>query len=243
MINGNWFRGLLVIAAVVGAGACAWTSNKVHGSGKVAEDRRAVQDFTGVEVAGSLTAEVVVGKPFSVVLSGDDNLLPLVRTDVEGGRLVIRTKDRVNVEPKAGLTAIVHLPRLERAEASGASSVTVTGAGGAPLALEASGASKVTAAGLSGDALDVEASGASHVKVTGSFTQLRAEVSGASHLEARELAVKTAALDVSGASGAEVNGQDAVSGSASGASNVKVWGSPPRLAVSTSGASSVESMR
>jgi hypothetical protein len=249
MMKTTSVRGLFVTALLAAAGGCAWTSSsKVHGSGKAAEDRRAAEGFTAVEVGGALEADVVVGRPFSVVVAGDDNLVPLVRTEVSDGRLVVRMKDRVNAQPKAGLSVTVHLPRLERAEASGASTVTVTGTvtgagAAAALALGASGASKLSAADVAGDAVDVEASGASQVKVAGTSTQLRAEVSGASQLEARALAVRTAALDVSGASGAEVTGHDAVSGSASGASNVKVWGSPSRLAVSTSGASSVESMR
>jgi hypothetical protein len=237
-------RALLIIVAISAVGACNWFSNKVQGSGRKVEDRRSVQDFTAVEVDGALEGQVVVGQPFSVVLAGDDNLLPLVSTEVRGGRLIVRMKDRVDVDPRAGLTATIHLPRLERAEVNGASTLTVTASSGVGpnLVLAASGASKVSAAGLKLESLKLEASGASHVEVTGSAGRLQAEVSGASHLAARELAVRTAAVEVSGASHAEVNGQEDVSGSASGAANVAVWGSPPRLAVSTSGAASVERM-
>lgn len=229
-------------AAFVSAGGCAWTSHRVEGSGKAIEDKRAVENFTAVEIGGSLKGEIIVGEPFSVVVKGDDNLVPLVQTKLDGNQLEVEVKNRVDIRPKAGLSIIIRMPKLERAEASGASELKVGGATGPQLELEASGASHLHAAGVSGDALKVGASGASEVKLGGGVAKLEVDLSGASSLAARELTARTADVDVSGASNADVTSQEAVSGSASGASSVRVWGNPPKLAVDTSGASSVKSM-
>ena len=118
----------------------------------------------------------------------------------------------------------------------------MAGATAPQLKLEASGASRINASSVRAEQIAVGASGASHVFLGGGAGKLDADLSGASHLEARGLTTRTAEVEVSGASSAELTGQEAVSGSASGASHVKVWGNPPKLAVETSGASSVKTM-
>jgi hypothetical protein len=238
---------IIVLAlAVTGAGAgaiatgCNLVNRRVEGNGREASQRRDVAGFTAVEVGGALEAHVVTGAAFSVVISGDENLLPLVRAEREGDTLVIGMEPDVRARPRVGLAVTVHLPVLEQVEAHGATRVSVAGLAGRAPALSAHGASRLEVTGVSADRLEVDVSGASNVTLAGGAHLLVADVSGASHVHGRELAVRDAEVDLSGAATLEINGEENVTGDASGASQVRVWGNPPRLAIDTSGASSVK---
>jgi hypothetical protein len=235
-------RGLLSFAlvATVAAAGCNLVHRRVEGNGREASQRRDVADFTGVEIGGALTAAVITGSPHGVVVTGDENLLSLVRVTREGRLLVIDMEPEVRVRPRAGLAVTVHLPRLERLEAHGAARVSVSGLTGAGAALSASGASRLEVTGIDSPVLDLEVSGASHVTLAGGVDHLNAEVSGASHVHGRDLAARDTDVEISGAATLEISGQHQVTGDASGAAQVRVWGNPPRLAIETSGASSVK---
>ncbi|MEK7855263.1 MAG: DUF2807 domain-containing protein, partial [Acidobacteriota bacterium] len=60
-------------------------NKKTKGSGKVATDVRDLRDFKGIDVSGVFQVEITSQKDFGVEVEADDNLLPLIKTEVRGG--------------------------------------------------------------------------------------------------------------------------------------------------------------
>lgn len=85
----------------------------------------------------------------------------------------------------------------------------------------------------------LEASGATDVEMTGTTSSYRMNISGASDVDAVNLIAADVAVDISGASGVDLYATGVVSGSVSGASNLRVHGEPASVLVDSSGASSV----
>src|SRR3982751_1352355 len=56
----------------------------VKGSGHVVTESRDVPEFSGIDVGGIYKVDVTAQKDFAVVVEADDNLLPLIRTEVDG---------------------------------------------------------------------------------------------------------------------------------------------------------------
>jgi hypothetical protein len=83
----------LVAAFLVTAPAAAHAWGATRGDGQKVTQPREVADFTSVRLEGSLDAEVKVGGARSVSVTIDQNLQPLVLTEVSGGTLVVRSKD------------------------------------------------------------------------------------------------------------------------------------------------------
>ena len=189
----------------------------VQGSGKVATEQRNVSDFSKVDAGGVFQVEIVAGKEYSVEVQADDNLLPLIRTEVRGGTLQISSEKRFNTrnDIKVRITA----PNIE--------------------GIEASGASKVNASAIKGESLDIDTSGASKVSIAGETRQLNIQVSGASTIDASNLNAVDADVDASGASKVSVNATGNLKAEASGASSVNYSGSPANVEKRTSGASRV----
>lgn len=189
----------------------------VEGSGKVATEQRSVSDFSKVDVGGVFQVEIVAGKDYSVEVQADDNLLPLIRTEVRGDTLQISSEKRFNTrnDIKVRITA----PNIE--------------------GIETSGASKVNASAIKSEALAIDTSGASKVSLAGETRQLNIQVSGASNIDASNLNAVDADVDASGASKVSIIATGNLKTEASGASSITYSGNPANVEKHTSGASRV----
>lgn len=212
----------------------------IQGSGVARDETRKVAEFTGIDVSGIIEATIRLGEETTVRISGDDNIVPLVRTEVRDRRLTIEMKESNPINPKRPLKAEITTPRLDRIGASGAVAVRATVGHSERFEVHAGGASRVTVEGIKADKVDFEASGASQLTAEGSAHDLKVVASGASQVHAEKLAAEAAEARVSGASNAKVRAVKAVRGDASGASRIHVVGRPETKAVATSGASSVQ---
>ena len=199
---------LLAIAAVGCSG--------VEGSGTAASDSRSVAAFTEIEIHGVLRLELVAGKSPSLEVSGDDNLVPLVESKVEGSKLVLRTTE--DVRPKLPLVAKVTAEEID--------------------AIIAHGASEVDARDLVGKSFEIDLHGASDAKLQGKIDRLAIRVSGAGKVDAKDLAADKAEVRVSGAGDVDVAEPAELDISVSGAGSVSYEGSP-KISKSISGAGSV----
>lgn len=225
--------GLLVfIAAIVGSVALVWAvtgkavsfvkinfSEQIKGSGNVATEKRDVRDFKGVDAGGAMRVEITVGKGFSVELEGDDNILPLVKTEVRGGVLHIERKEGSRTWTKSHLIARISMPELNELGISGASSALVTG--------------------VKSERLTINTSGASKVEISGEAREVKIDVSGASKLNGENLRTERADVEASGASKISIFASESINADASGASKVVYSGNPKSVSKDASGASSV----
>lgn len=187
------------------------------GSGTITTETRSVSGFTEVEVQGVIHLDLRLGSSHAVALTGDDNLLPLVETEVVGDKLIIKSKRSIN--PSKPLVAKVEAPNVTLVEGSGAADLTVSNVDNEELALELSGAGKMKAVGKTG--------------------KLRVRVSGAGSADAQKMAADDIVVDVSGAATVEVGSPKTLAVEISGAGSVRYSGDPA-IEKQISGAGSVE---
>ena len=187
------------------------------GSGKIVTEKRSLSGFKGVDVGGVFHVEITAQKDYGVEIGTDDNLLRLIRTEVNDGVLEIESEERLS--PTNKILVRVSAPDIN--------------------ALEVSGAAKVTLNGLKNSGLAVEASGASKLKIAGETAKLTVEASGASKIDAEDLRSVNATIDGSGASNVDLDVSGELMADLSGASKVVYAGNPTAVHKKTSGAGSV----
>lgn len=187
------------------------------GSGRMASKVREISDFHGVDVGGVFHVEITSGKGYAVEIEADDNLLPLITTEVKRGVLRIKTERKLSSENP--MRVRISAPDID--------------------SLDVSGAAKVTVADLKNERIAVDSSGAAKIKLTGETTNLTVDVSGATQVEADALIAGNANVEASGASQVDVNVSGELRTDASGASKISYSGNPANVVTKKSGASSV----
>lgn len=186
------------------------------GSGKIATEKRNISGFKGVEVGGAYWVEITAGRDFSVEVEADDNLLPLIKTDVDDGVLEIESERRI--KPTHTIRVRITAPDIDKLDVSGAANLMLTD--------------------VKNSSLSVEASGASKIKISGETAKFNLESSGASQVDADNLKTVNTNVDSSGASHIEVNVSGDLSVEASGASTI-LYSGKPSVHQKTTGASNV----
>jgi hypothetical protein len=139
---------LVVVVVGVIAGAALrgpLSTASTEGSGISVTDHREVASFATVELAGSNTVVIHVGAPRAVAVTGDENLVGRVTTNVRAGRLVIDSRGTFTT--KAPMHVTVSVPSLDGVELSGAGTVTVDGVTGPDFTTELTGDGTLVASG------------------------------------------------------------------------------------------------
>jgi hypothetical protein len=189
----------------------------IKGSGTLQTEKRNVGNFTGLAAGGAFDIEVVCQKDVSVQLTGDDNLLQHVTTEVRNGVLHVENTRNLNFSKQPRLK--ISVPDLQDMDLSGACETRVSD--------------------VKAKDFKVNLSGASHLRATGQVTALDANISGASNFDAKDLPAVRANVIASGASKAKLNASDTLQADASGASTINYFGTPKNLMPKATGASNV----
>lgn len=191
----------------------------VKGSGNIKTETRDLPKFTAVDFGGAIEMEIVAQKTQSVEIETDDNILPLITTEVKGGTLYISNQQRINWHSKVKVR--ISVEDLD--------------------SLDISGASKTVATNIKSDNFKVSVSGASKVKLEGEASSFNADASGASRIDADNLKAAKVDAHASGASKISVFAAESIRADASGASGITYSGNPKSVSKHSSGASSVSS--
>src|SRR4051812_6066590 len=89
----------------------------IEGSGRIVSQNRAVSPFNRIELQGAADAEIQLGRSQSVTIQADDNLLPLMTSEVRGGTLVLGSRGsfRTRWTPRLRIT----VPDVSEVETNG----------------------------------------------------------------------------------------------------------------------------
>jgi hypothetical protein len=197
---------------------CQFFGSGVRGSGTAKTEQRAVAAFSELSVEGSMHADVSAGAPQLVELSGDDNIVPLIATDVDGAEL--RIGPTKSISPKLDLTARIATPKL--------------------AALSASGSVQAVVRGIASDAFAIHTTGSTTVTASGTAKRVAIHVSGSSSVAANELRAEDVTIEVSGSADVDVYATGVLDVHVSGSARVRYAGNPREVHKDITGSGTVE---
>ncbi len=189
----------------------------VQGSGNIIREKRDVKGFEKVNVGGGFQVEIVAGKEFGVEVEADDNLMPLVTTDVDGDTLEIGRQKGFSA--KSPLRIRITAPNISGIDTSGGAGVTISEVKNSEIRIESSGGSRVTASGTT--------------------AKLSVEMSGGAKVVASDLAAADVNVEGSGGSSVDVLVSGELRSDISGGARVTYSGSPTSIVTNKTGGARV----
>ncbi len=211
---------ILIGAASLGLAACDGITitfdggdSKVKGSGVASSETRAVANFDAIDSTGVGKLKLRVGESESVIIKADDNILPLITTEVKNGVLTLSTKGAAM--SKTDIVFEVTAPRIKR--------------------LENSGTVSVDASGFDGGELAVETSGVGSIKLNGRVDSFKADLSGVGSLEANALSADSVDTTLSGVGSAHVRAEKSLRANVSGVGSLTWTGAATDVSTKVSG--------
>ena len=214
------WRAILALLLVIAAAGIAGCSLGIKGDGVVVTTNITITNFSELEASGAYQITWSPGPP-ALSITTDQNLLPLITTQVSGDKLEIDWQQ--NLRPTQGIRIHISSAALKDVELNGAVSLTATN--------------------LSGAGLNLVCNGASSVSLEGSVTNLDVTFSGANRLAAKSLQTQTASVTMNGASSADVTATESLKASISGAGTITYGGNPKSVDQNVSGAGKIQARR
>ena len=194
---------LLIFASIAFAG-CHKMGPDVRGSGNRVMQKRDITDFKSISTEGAFDLRVVCQKDASLEVEGDDNILPLISSEVRGGVLYLKSVRSFSVrEP---ITFRITVPNLE--------GLTVSGAG------------KINVSGLNNERFEIDSSGAPNITASGTTKVVDIDSSGAAKIDTHKLQAGRAVVDSKGVSKIDIDVKDQLDVTISGPSHVTYEGDP-----------------
>lgn len=179
-------------------------SNKVKGSGVTKTEKRDVAQFASVEIDCPAVINLTAQQRPGFEISGDDNIVPLITTEVKNNTLYI--KSTRNYDPQVKLQIDIANPDFEK--------FGFTGAGEATL-------SKIM-----NERLEVTVSGAGKVKASGETKEADITLTGAGIVDAKDLHAAKSKVSSTGVGSVDVYATEQLDANATGVGNISYYGNP-----------------
>lgn len=225
-------KGLLFVTALVIASATfiSCKRNVTKGKGESGTETRTVGSFSTIQIEAPIKAVIKVDSAAqpSFELSGYNNLLKLVKTEVRGNTLRIYVDDLVHIDSDRDVLATITTNSLANLEISGAAEAEIQGNVTAQnFDLEVSGAGDVTIDNITANTFTANMSGAGDLDIKGgSVTKAVFDVTGAGEVTAFPLAARQVVANVTGAGDIEVNASEKLDADIAGAGSIRYKGHP-----------------
>jgi hypothetical protein len=216
--------------------------NRVEGNYDVTTETRQVGSFHQVFNEGEFDVYIIQDGLDEVMIEAESNLIPLIRTRIEGSALVIDTKD--NLQSHYPMKVYVHTAEIDEIRLSGSGlmhaedivtgdlEISLSGSGdiffdgtAQDVKCSISGSGKIDL-GLTCDALKADISGSGEMEVAGTGTNGDFTISGSGSIQAYDFILKECYATISGSGSMYLNVEDYLNVNISGSGNVTYLGTP-----------------
>ena len=190
--------GVLMLLPVMLAAGCT------VGSGKMTTETRDVTGFDEIVLLGSGDVIVTVTGTESLEIDAEDNVLPLLTSDVVDGRLELGVTESITTT--RGITYTITAAQLV--------GVTISGSG------------DVSGSDIDSDSFGAAIEGSGHIDLTGTSTDLTVRIEGSGDFDGRDLVSATGTVTIDGSGDVLVNVTDNLTVTINGSGDVEYIGDP-----------------
>ncbi len=198
--------------------------NSVQGSGNIITQEREVSDFSKIHLKGSGKVFLTPGEKQSLEIKTDDNIMPLIETNVSGKKLTISHGNH-HLRPTS-FEVFITVKNLEGVAISGSGDVRgqnrfvtdafyveISGSGDVDLEVEA-------------NRLETKLSGSGSIHLAGKAEDYAVSISGSGEINAFDVQAKNVSVKISGSGNCRVHAIESLDTKVSGSGDVYYKGRP-----------------
>jgi hypothetical protein len=199
------------------------------------EDRE-IDDATEVVMQSGGDLTIRLGNEPALTVTGGDNLLERLSTEVDDGRLVIGVRRGPLIVGDRDLDIEVTVTSLESVILEGSGDVTAEFDTTDEVSLDIRGSGEIETNALDAQTVRASISGSGSIDTEGKTDELVVNVSGSGDIDASELSSRTVQVVLSGSGQVSVDAADSLDVTLSGSGTVRYSGRPEvRSSISGSG--------
>lgn len=231
---------LLLALAVFFTNSTINAQNKVQGNGKVVTETRSTGDYDGIKIAGSFDVNLVSGKEGKITIKGEENLLAVIKVEVEDNSLKIYVEKGTQIRTSSGKIQVTvpfeKISELSLAGSGDIQSKDVVKNENLTVKLAGSGNFNLP---VDTNNLELHVSGSGNIHLKGTADKLTTKLSGSGDIDASNLKSKIVEANVSGSGNSKVTCAESIIARVAGSGNIKYIGNPEKRDVKVSGSGTI----
>lgn len=232
---------LLLVFSVFLITANSNAQKKISGNGNVITQTRTTGDYDGIKIAGFFDVDLVAGKEGKIIIKGEENLLSLVKVEVEENQLKVYVEKGTQLRTSLGKKIEITVPfeKISEINLAGSGNIrTKDVIKSDKLSTKLAGSGNFNLAIDSND-LELNLSGSGNANIKGTADNFTTKLSGSGGIDAAGLKSKNVTANVSGSGNSKVNCNESLTARVSGSGNIKYEGNPEKRDVKVSGSGNI----
>lgn len=228
-MKGKMMRRRLAVAIVLGLIMLAFAAcgvGLVVGSGKSITEERELSGVKGVALSFVGDLRITQGDEEKLVITADDNVMPLITTEVRNSILTIGSKSTTGFQTTTKLQYDLTVRDLNSVRLTGAGNAQMDGLKTDDLALAVSGAGSMSVQNVDASSVEAALTGLGSIEVSGNAARQSVQLSGAGSYDGSKLETGAADVTITGLGSATVWATEVLNAAISGAGNIEYYGAP-----------------
>lgn len=215
---------------------------RVRGEGPTITETRDIKNFKGF--SSGISADITLkqtSNSYKVIVSGQKNILSLLKMDVVDGNLKIGFQKGYSIGYKEALKITIEAPSFNYLGMSGSGNVEADGTlSGDKMTINISGTGNFDLDNIKFSELSVGISGSGDVDLAGSVASVDLTISGSGNLKAESLKAQKARCSVSGSGNISLNVSNELDAIISGSGDISYSGKPASVRTRVSGSGDIK---
>lgn len=232
----------LILVVVFTTSCSAQWGKGIKGNGNTVSINRSVGEYDEIAVSGWFDVDLVEGKEGELILEGEENLLEYIITEVENGKLIIKTEKGVNLKPsnwEDGIHITVPVESINAVSLSGSADIVgKTTLKASNFNTSMSGSGDITL-DLETESMSASMSGSGDMNLSGKTNNFEATISGSGDIKAYDLIADNVEANVSGSADIKVTAIKMLKARVSGSGDISYKGNPTKVDTKTSGSGDI----
>lgn len=204
---------------------CLLVGRRVTGDGHRVKRSLSMHDVHSIQVEGSMNVYLTQGQPASLQEEGDDNILPLLETRFDNGRLFIRFREGYSINTKDPVDVYITAPGIDELHMTGSGTLYTTNLlqNMKSIVMGVTGSGEIKAL-LNTPQVRAVVSGSGSMTVSGETLHIDLHITGSGNFLGKELKAETVSARITGSGNAHVFASKQLRGHILGSGNLYYGG-------------------
>jgi hypothetical protein len=196
---------LISLVSIFALTSCNW--HRIRGNGSVKTETREVAAFEAITCDGAYEVQIDCQQKQALTIETDENLLPLVKTEVHNNTLHIYTKGILF--PTERIRVAVSIPNIAEFTSNGSTNGDINN--------------------INNSALDINIHGSGKLHMNGKSGRVNISTSGSSKIDATSLISENSDIQINGSGNIQVYATNSIDVQINGSGTVKYKGEPKNV--------------
>jgi hypothetical protein len=217
----------LLLLVFLALGACHINMSTVEGNGVKSTRQLNFGSFKKLEVSGDFDVKLIPSNQHRVVVTADENILPLIKIDEGGQTLRIRYKNNTSIGTKGAVKVVVYMETLKDIELAGSGKVVTAGRfvheDGMDFTIAGSGSLDLE---VQSPEMKVSIDGSGTATLLGKTRNLKVNISGSGDYKGEQMMSENTTVNIGGSGTAKVHASIKLEANIAGSGDVYYTGNP-----------------